>query len=144
MTSPTSDLADFGWSAYFQSQLGPDAWSGATPVRVMAVRRSGLDVAASGIAVRITPFHAPETDQGAPTVGDWLLLDRATLRPVRRLARRSVFRRKAAGLTSHVQLIAANVDTLLVVSSCNKDFNVARLERYLALARDADVTPLVS
>ena len=44
---------------------------------------------------------------------------------------------------SHVQLIAANVDTLFVVSSCNQDFNPARLERYLALARDADVTPVI-
>ena len=48
------------------------------------------------------------------------------------------------GLTSRVHLIAANVDTLFVVSSCNQDFNSPRLERYLVLARDADVTPLVS
>ena len=42
-----------------------------------------------------------------------------------------------------MQLIAANVDTLFVVTSCNQDFNVARLERYLALAREAGVTPVV-
>jgi ribosome biogenesis GTPase / thiamine phosphate phosphatase len=42
-----------------------------------------------------------------------------------------------------VQVIAANVDTLFIVTSCNRDFNVARLERYLALAREADATPLV-
>ena len=42
-----------------------------------------------------------------------------------------------------MQLIAANVDTLFIVTSCNQDFNVARLERYLALAREADVTPVI-
>jgi ribosome biogenesis GTPase len=59
------------------------------------------------------------------------------------LARKSLFKRKAAGTGRRVQLIAANVDTLLIVTSCNQDFNVARLERYLALAREAEVTPLV-
>jgi ribosome biogenesis GTPase / thiamine phosphate phosphatase len=135
------DLADLGWSSFYQSQLDPEALS-ALPVRVMAVHRGGLDVAGPDIATRIAPFIDP-ADEGAATVGDWLLLDRATHRPLRRLARKSLFKRKAAGLTSHVQLIAANVDTLLVVSSCNQDFNLARLERYLALAREADVTPVV-
>jgi ribosome biogenesis GTPase len=143
MTSWTSDLADLGWNPFWHSQLDPDEWQGATPVRVMAVHRGGLDVAGPGIAMRIPPFRCDsEDDEAAATVGDWLLLDRAN-RPLRLLARKSLFKRGAAGLTSHVQLIAANVDTLFVVSSCNQDFNPARLERYLALARDADVTPVV-
>jgi ribosome biogenesis GTPase len=41
-----------------------------------------------------------------------------------------------------MQLIAANVDTLFLVSSCNQDFSVARLERYLAIAREAAVMPV--
>jgi ribosome biogenesis GTPase / thiamine phosphate phosphatase len=144
MLFSTSDLADFGWSSFFQSQLGPDTGDGTTPVRVVAVHRGGLDVAGPGIATRLAPFRGdPDDDESAATVGDWLLLDRAARRPVRRLARKSLFKRGTAGLTSHVQLIAANVDTLFVVSSCNQEFNQARLERYLALARDAEVTPVV-
>ncbi|HEX5079270.1 MAG TPA: ribosome small subunit-dependent GTPase A [Geminicoccaceae bacterium] len=140
----TSDLADLGWNVFWQSQLTPVEWDDVTPVRVMAVHRDGLDVAGPGIATRIPPFRGdPEDDEAAATVGDWLLLDRASPRARRRLERRSLFKRRAAGLTSRVQLIAANVDTLFVVSSCNQDFNPARLERYLALARDADVTPVV-
>ena len=50
---------------------------------------------------------------------------------------------RAAGTGRRVQLIAANVDTLFVVTSCNQDFNVARLERYLALAREAGAMPVV-
>ena len=59
------------------------------------------------------------------------------------LERKSLFKRRAAGVDRRVQLIAANVDTLFVVTSCNRDFNVARLERYLALAREAEVTPII-
>ena len=82
-------------------------------------------------------------DEEQATVGDFVLLDAANHVPRRVLARKSLFKRKAAGTGRRVQLIAANVDTLLVVTSCNQDFNVARLERYLALAREAEVTPLV-
>jgi ribosome biogenesis GTPase len=49
----------------------------------------------------------------------------------------------AAGREQRAQSIAANVDTLLVVTSCNEDFNLSRLERYLALAFEARVTPVV-
>jgi ribosome biogenesis GTPase / thiamine phosphate phosphatase len=144
MTAWASDLADLGWNPFYQAQLEPREWNDAVPVRVMAVHRGGLDVAGPGIATRIPPFRGdPEDDGAAATVGDWLLLDRSTRRPMRRLERKSLFKRGAAGLTSHVQLVAANVDTLFVVSSCNQDFNPARLERYLALARDADVTPVI-
>ncbi|WP_205944697.1 ribosome small subunit-dependent GTPase A [Pelagibius litoralis] len=76
-------------------------------------------------------------------MGDWLLLDRETFRPRRLLQRKSLFKRRAAGTGRKLQLIAANVDTLFIVSSCNQDFNTARLERYLALAREAEVTPVI-
>jgi ribosome biogenesis GTPase len=108
----------------------------------MAVHRGGIDVAGPGIATRIPMFEDAD-DETRSTVGDWLLLDRTTRRPVRRLERKSLFKRKAAGKGRQVQLIAANVDTLLVVSSCNRDFNPARLERYLALAREAAVIPVI-
>ena len=87
-------------------------------------------------------FRRGRGRRSAATVGDWLLLDRGH-RPLRRLERKSLFKRRAAGGESRIQLIAANVDTLFVVSSCNADFNPPRLERYLALAREADVTPVV-
>jgi ribosome biogenesis GTPase len=54
-----------------------------------------------------------------------------------------VFKRRTPGNVRKEQLIAANVDTLFVVASCNEDFNLARLERYLVLAREAGVTPVI-
>jgi putative ribosome biogenesis GTPase RsgA len=47
-----------------------------------------------------------------------------------------------AGTAGEIQLIAANVDTLFIVTSANRDFNVARLERYLAIAHDAGAFPV--
>jgi ribosome biogenesis GTPase len=76
-------------------------------------------------------------------VGDWLLIDRETRTLQRILDRSSLFKRPAPGDDRRLQLIAANVDTLFVVTSCNQDFNVARLERYLVMARDVGVRPVV-
>jgi len=49
----------------------------------------------------------------------------------------------ASGRDARVQLMAANVDTLFITTSCNQEFNLSRLERYLALALDAAVEPVV-
>lgn len=142
MTSHILDLADLGWSSHFARQLDPE--EARPPVRVMAVHRDRLLVTGAGLDLAIPPFIGdPADDEATATVGDWLLLDAARIRAVRLLARKSLFRRRAAGTERRLQLIAANVETLFIVSSCNQDFNIARLERYLVLAEDAQVTPVV-
>lgn len=144
MTNTASTLADFGWSPFFAAQLNIADFSTLLPVRVMAVHRDRIHVTGPSFEGDIQPFTAdPDDSETAATVGDWLLLDASTHRPIRLLERRSLFKRRAAGTDRTVQLIAANVDTLFIVSSCNQDFNLARLERYLALAREAEVTPVV-
>lgn len=144
MTPESNTLADYGWSNFYQSQVSLDENETTIPVRVTAAHRNGFDVASPGFAERVPLLDVdPEDEEGRPTVGDWLLLDRATRTPTRLLERKSLFKRRAAGTGRHVQLIAANVDTLLIVSSCNQDFNLARLERYLVLAREAEVLPVV-
>ena len=57
--------------------------------------------------------------------------------------RKSVFIRKAAGTNNQEQVVAANLDTVFVCMSLNKDFNLRRLERYLAMAWDSGATPVV-
>ena len=63
--------------------------------------------------------------------------------PVRVLGRMNLFKRRAPGDPRKEQMIAANVDTAFIVASCNQDFSVARIERYLVLAREAGVHPVV-
>ncbi len=144
MTHDFSALANFGWTAFFHSQLDGEDLTDLTPVRVMAVHRDCLHVMAPAMDRTVPPFAGMAEDEGScATVGDWLLIDPGGGKPRRLLRRRSLFKRRAAGSEHKLQLIAANVDTLFIVSSCNQDFNVARLERYLVLASEAEVTPVV-
>lgn len=82
-----------------------------------------------------------------PAVGDWILLapqegeHRGVIQNV--LKRTSVFKRKAAGNETKVQVIAANIDIAFLVMSCNKDFNVKRLERYLIATWDSGAKPII-
>lgn len=144
MTSLDSHLAELGWTGFFSSQLAPEEDARLQPVRVMAVHRGKLAVAGAGAEHLITPQlpHA-DAEEYHPAVGDWLLIDRATLQPMRILRRASLFKRRAAGSARKLQLIAANVDTLFIVAACNEDFNLARIERYLVLAREVGVHPVI-
>lgn len=138
-----SSLADFGWNAHFSAQLSSDEQA-LRPVKVVEVHRGHVRVVAPGfeqlIPNIVTELAGEET---VATVGDWLLLETEADTPVRLLGRSSLFRRRAPGTDRRFQLIAANIDTLFIVSSCNQDFNQARLERYLALAQEAGVTPVM-
>jgi ribosome biogenesis GTPase len=128
-------LSDLGWSDHFARQAtGHD---GMTPARVFAVARDVLTLMSPDGEVRVTPKEST----GLFAVGDWVMTD--GLRTVARLAPRTEIARRAAGVTADRQLIAANVDTLAIVTSCNADFNPARLERYLAVAASAGCLPLV-
>ncbi len=135
-----SELAEFGWDSFFQQQITDEQSVPVVPVRVMNVHKSGLQVA--GVNVDTQAEQLTDND-GRATVGDWLLFNTETQRIVRRLDRKSIFKRRAPGTDRREQLIAANVDTLFIVSSCNQDFNEARLERYLSIARDAKVMALI-
>lgn len=142
MTNSETTLADFGWGHAFAAAMTAAEHEETFPVRVAAQHRNRLEAVAPGFDASILPFDGgPE--MGLATVGDWLLQDRESGRTRRILPRKSLIKRRAAGIEARVQPVAANIDTLIVVSSCNQDFNPARLERYLVLAREAEVTPVI-
>ncbi|MGB0748268.1 MAG: ribosome small subunit-dependent GTPase A [Magnetospiraceae bacterium] len=144
MTNKISALADLGWSTFFSSQFDESDPDSLIPAKVMEVHRNGLRVMGAELDVVIPPFsRATGDDADVATIGDWLLLDPQTQVPRHLLDRRSLFKRRAAGTGRRLQLIAANVDTVFIVSSCNQDFSLPRLERYLVLASDAGVMPVV-
>ena len=113
-------------------------------MRVFALNRHLIDGVGEGGRRQLTLPHAwlRYPVEELPTVGDWLLID-GNGQPQRLLERTSLFKRMASGRDAKVQLMAANVDTLFIVTSCNQDFNLSRLERYLALALDAGVEPVL-
>jgi ribosome biogenesis GTPase / thiamine phosphate phosphatase len=128
-----------GLSAFFRQQVNIEAMPLDAAARVVEVQRSGLTLCTLHGERRITLdgrwWALPA--EARPTVGDWVLVDDE--RVLRTLERRSLLKRMAAGSKVDVQLIAANVDTVFIVSSCNADFNASRLERYLAWVLDARV-----
>jgi len=137
----TLTLPDLGLDHFFLQQLPAGDAAPLAAVRVMNVHRSGLHLAGDGFD-RHVQLSGHDYDLHL-TVGDWALFNTETQRVERRLERKSLFKRRAAGTQSREQLIAANIDTLFIVSSCNQDFNEARLERYLAIAREAQVMAVI-
>lgn len=131
-----SKLEALGWQPFFAQQTSIEDLAATPPVRVTEVHRNGLHVLGQNIYQVIQPISGV-------TVGDWLLLDEEQHKSSTVLERKSLIKRKAPGSDRQVQLIAANIDTAFIVSSCNQDFSVARLERYIALAFEADVTPVI-
>lgn len=81
-----------------------------------------------------------------PAVGDWVAIaifepDMAIIHAV--LPRTSLIRRQAAGRQGEIQLIAANIDYALLVQAVDRDFNLNRLERYMAISYESGVTPVI-
>jgi len=134
------NLTELGWRTFFAAQIG-DADVGAVPARVLAVHRGRVELAGDGVPASL-PL-TPRVAEAGVAVGDWVLVASAGDRVLRTLNRVGAFRRKAPGDPAVYQWLAANVDTVFVVTSANRDFNVARLERYLALAHDAGAWPVV-
>lgn len=132
-------LTTLGWRQHFQSQVDPDCAD--TPARVMSVHRGRVEVARETGHTSIE-LHGNSAALGL-TVGDWVLVDAEQSQITTRLQPFALFQRRAAGTAADIQAIAANVDTLFIVTSANRDFNVARLERYLAIAHDAGAYPVI-
>jgi ribosome biogenesis GTPase / thiamine phosphate phosphatase len=134
-------LDKLGWRPFFQQQLNTHELADYYPARIAQIHRNHCvlwsDRGEQRLAIGVFP------DPGDMAVGDWLLMPASGERPVRRLTRQTTLARKESGHGTAEQLIAANVDILFIVTSCDEDFNLARIERYLALASGAGVTPVM-
>jgi ribosome biogenesis GTPase / thiamine phosphate phosphatase len=128
-----------GWTAFFDDQKTP-ADAALEPARIATVHRARMSVETRQGPARL--MLPPQTNTAHFAVGDWVLIDPETNTLVRRLDRMTLLQRRTEG-GGAPQLIAANVDTLFIVTSCNDDLNPARLERYLALANEAGTTPVI-
>lgn len=131
----TDTLESLGWTPHFAQQV--DLIDEQHPVRVSAVHRSRLD----GFSAKGDISLSPTESAGLYAVGDWVIATGSAASGP--LDRTTEITRRAAGEESKPQLIAANVNTLGIVTSCNADFNVARLERYLAMCAASGCLPLV-
>jgi ribosome biogenesis GTPase len=140
-----TSLQDYGFVPFFAQQTSLEEIEQARVGRITEVQRSLIKVSdgSEERSIPLTSSWHDATSENRPTVGDWVVLDDQYSRVERVLDRKSIFRRVAAGGKTEIQLIAANIDILFVVTSCNEEFKESRLERYLALAVEAGVIPVV-
>jgi ribosome biogenesis GTPase / thiamine phosphate phosphatase len=159
-------LHAYGWNAHFQGQLAPDE-----PLETVArvvqehkeaylvhVPAAGIDNIWAEISGKLRHTAAVRSD--FPAVGDWVIVRglgrNATVSPVQgpvqisrilqrssMISRRLDGKREGGGAGGDEQLLAVNVDVAFLGTSLNDNFNLRRLERYLALAHDAGVVPVV-
>lgn len=144
-------LSRFGWDPDFEALFENHAREGLVPARVLTSTRESYGLATSHgelageLSGRLR--FAADTPAELPTVGDWVA---ARTYPGDGLAlvdavlpRRTALVRRAAGRRDEAQLLAANVDLLLIAAPLDGDLRARRVERFLALAREAGVPPAV-
>ena len=144
-------LEDLGWNDFFASQWTEEDSNSSAPARVAEEFRGHYRLLAAGgawlgeLAGRLRFDAASRED--LPAVGDWVAAqhragsDRATIHRV--LARRSKFSRQAAGTRGDEQIVACNVDTVLLVTSLNREFSPRRIERYLTMIWESRARPAI-
>jgi len=131
-------LAQLGWRNFFQTQLSFEELETFFPVRISEQHKNQYHYFSTD-GEGILPI---QPSMPGLTVGDWVLLDEEG-RFDRVLDRQSYFSRKASGTKIQEQSIASNIDTVFIVASLNDDFNLNRIERYLALTHEAQSEPVV-
>jgi ribosome biogenesis GTPase / thiamine phosphate phosphatase len=152
MTGP--GLTAWGWDPHLEAAFAGQATDGLEPGRVVIEDRGSYLVRTADGEVRASVSgryrHDAEVDADLvfPAVGDWVALggkpedDHRLVRGV--LPRRtSIVRRAPADHGTPEQVLAANVDTIFVMTSLNADLNPRRLERYLALGWGSGAEPVV-
>lgn len=137
-------LEDLGWNDAFEKEFTPYHANGWKPARLIRDNRITYGALLAGadereVVLSGKVYHDAETDADLPAVGDWVALDlggggddeECVIRA--RLTRQSCFSRKAAGHSAEEQVIAANVQVVVVVTDAGPDFSPRRMERYFTL-----------
>jgi ribosome biogenesis GTPase len=149
MNNEHPELNGLGWCEWFEARSQREP--GQTIARVIAVDRELLLLADQDGPFRArlagSFMHRLSQPHELPCVGDWVRLEKeagggfGVVHGV--LERRTSLRRKSAGSPIQSQMIAANVDCVVIVQSCHFDFNVNRLERYLVMVMDGGADPQI-
>ena len=144
-------LSQYGWDAHIAAQFEDVADESLQPGRVLSEHRGGYVVATDSgdveAAVSGRYRHEAAAAEDFPAVGDWVGLEigdgdkSSVIRAL--LPRMTRFVRPARGDATGAQIVAANVDVVLLVAGLDQDFNLRRLERYVALAWSSGAEPVI-
>lgn len=143
-------LMELGWSSSLQHSFDQLTRPDLAPARVISVLKDHYRVCAENgeRLARLSGRYSYEVEirSELPATGDWVAVkitgaSRAVIHHV--LPRRTKISRKVAGRQVEEQVIAANIDTVFIVSALTQEFNLRRLERYLALVWDGGAQPVI-
>lgn len=145
------NIEDLGFDIYFQKAFAPYSEKGFSPARVWAeykhIYRLYTEFGELQGEISGKMKHNAEVGSDYPAIGDWVIInpmvqeEKAVIHDI--LQRKSKFSRKAAGVVTDEQIIAANADNVFLVTSLNKNFNLRRLERYLIIAWESGANPVI-
>lgn len=142
-----SALCALGWRESFAAAFAPYAADGLVPGRVVGQSGTYRVATADGEIAAEPSGRLKREPGGLPAVGDWVAIapppQGGPARLVAVLPRFSRFSRKTAGSRTAEQVVAANLDTVLLVSGLDGDWNPRRIERYLTAAWSSGATPVV-
>ena len=143
-------LSPLGWNDYFQVQMETKTDGDLTPARVIGVRKNFFSVSSGDEELLCTLAGRFHRDVGGvyPVVGDWVLVKDTVISRV--LVRQNALSRGASGnrdkqdaQPQREQILAANLDTVFIVSGLDRDFNLRRIERYLTLVYNCGLNPVI-
>lgn len=129
-------LSSYGWDSFFEKQL-TSADTVAGRVRLATARRAQLYTADGAVDVSL------RRNRGQVSVGDWLLFDPAENVAIRTLERRNCLARRRPGTVPQRQILAANVDAVLVVSSLERAVSLRQIERYLLCVAESGALAVI-
>ena len=145
MTLPSTEtlLHKLGWDEGWEASFADHRAAGLVPARVAIQHRGAYDLIAEAGETRASATTRLFKSDDLPAVGDWVGLDPATNLVEAVLERRTLISRKEVLHAAREQVLAANIDVAFLVQALPLDFNVRRLERYLAMAWESGAQPIV-
>ncbi|MDI3405398.1 ribosome small subunit-dependent GTPase A [Streptomyces cavernicola] len=136
--SSSNPLSPYGWDAGWDAEFAPYAQQGLVPGRVVRVDRGQCDVVTPDGTVRVdTEFVVPRDPMKVVCTGDWVAVDPEGGDPRYAravLPRRTAFVRSTSSKRSEGQVLATNIDHIVICVSLAVDLDLGRLERFIALA----------
>ena len=145
MTLPSTEtlLHKLGWDDGWEASFAEHRAAGLVPARVAIQHRGAYDLLGEAGETRASATTRLFKSDELPAVGDWVGLDPTTNLVEAVLERRSSISRKEVWHAAREQVLAANIDVAFLVQALPLDFNVRRLERYLAMAWESGAQPVV-
>ena len=130
-------LSRYGWSTYFEQQLPGQIGAEPGRVRLATARRAQVYA-----ANRVVDVSLPR-NIGPAAVGDWLLFDPERRIAFRVLKRRNALARNRPGKAAQRQILASNVDSVLVIAGLDRAFNERQIERYLVCVAESGASAVI-